>query len=258
LTENAAGDVTNRYLHGPAIDQILADEALDNSGNSSDVLWPLVDNLGSVRNLADYDAPTDTTTNVNHLVYDAYGNLTETAPAVDHIFGFTGRERDEESDLYYNRARYYDPALGNWISEDPIGFQAGDTNLNRYVGNNPTNATDPSGLDYIKVDKNNIVSWVVEMDDWGNSDVREFTVGTVKDGVVSLTASSGGGRVMLSKLETQADRYWRDFGDMGSARSGVQRMNINNAIAQIKKGRGVISTDSAAMHMMKESGQGVK
>ncbi len=40
----------------------------------------------------------------------------------------------------------YDPTIGRWISEDPIGFAGGDPNLYRYVGNSPTNATDPSGL----------------------------------------------------------------------------------------------------------------
>ncbi len=40
----------------------------------------------------------------------------------------------------------YDPVIGQFISEDPIGFDAGDPNLRRYVGNSPTNATDPSGL----------------------------------------------------------------------------------------------------------------
>lgn len=37
----------------------------------------------------------------------------------------------------------YDPTIGRWIQEDPIGFAAGDANLLRYVGNNPTNFTDP-------------------------------------------------------------------------------------------------------------------
>jgi len=79
--------------------------------------------------------------------HDTFGQITnETNPAVDHLFGYTGRETDEESDLYYYRARYYDPATGQFISEDPIGFEAGDANTRRYVGNSPTNATDPSGL----------------------------------------------------------------------------------------------------------------
>lgn len=41
----------------------------------------------------------------------------------------------------------FDPTIGQFISEDPIEFEAGDPNLRRYVGNGPTNATDPSGLE---------------------------------------------------------------------------------------------------------------
>ncbi len=40
----------------------------------------------------------------------------------------------------------FDPTVGRWLSIDPIGFEAEDANLYRYVGNEPTNATDPSGL----------------------------------------------------------------------------------------------------------------
>ena len=41
----------------------------------------------------------------------------------------------------------FDPSLGRWINEDPIEYDAGDTDLYRYVGNNPINETDPAGLD---------------------------------------------------------------------------------------------------------------
>jgi len=41
---------------------------------------------------------------------------------------------------------HYDPRTGRFLSEDPIGFRGGDTNLYRYVLNNPVNNTDPSGL----------------------------------------------------------------------------------------------------------------
>jgi uncharacterized protein RhaS with RHS repeats len=40
----------------------------------------------------------------------------------------------------------FDPTIGRWLEQDPIGFVGGDANLYRYVGNDPTNATDPSGL----------------------------------------------------------------------------------------------------------------
>lgn len=46
----------------------------------------------------------------------------------------------------------YDPLIGRFYQEDPIGFDSGDPNLHRYVGNNPTNFTDPSGLDKLTID----------------------------------------------------------------------------------------------------------
>ncbi|MBK7923496.1 MAG: RHS repeat-associated core domain-containing protein [Gemmatimonadetes bacterium] len=61
-------------------------------------------------------------------------------------YRFAGREYDSESGLYYMRARYYDPALGRWISEDPIGVEGGH-NLFGYSGNDPVNVVDPWGLD---------------------------------------------------------------------------------------------------------------
>ena len=41
--------------------------------------------------------------------------------------------------------RWLDPQVGRWISEDPIGFAAGDANVYRYVGNIPATYTDPNG-----------------------------------------------------------------------------------------------------------------
>ncbi|MDP1614568.1 MAG: RHS repeat-associated core domain-containing protein, partial [Methylococcales bacterium] len=56
---------------------------------------------------------------------------------------YTGRE-DDQTGLYYYRARYYDTNTGRFISEDPLGFEAG-INFYAYVNNNPINANDPSG-----------------------------------------------------------------------------------------------------------------
>ena len=60
--------------------------------------------------------------------------------------GFTGREYDSETKLYFYRARYYDPQLGRFLSEDPIGL-AGGINPYAYAGNDPVNHKDPYGLD---------------------------------------------------------------------------------------------------------------
>jgi RHS repeat-associated protein len=81
-----------------------------------------------------------------HIQYDSFGNvISETHPEVEFRFGYTGREPDVETGLDFYRARYYDPAVGQFVSEDPIGFDASDANLYRYVFNSPTNLNDPDG-----------------------------------------------------------------------------------------------------------------
>jgi RHS repeat-associated protein len=136
LTFDGNGNQTHRYLYGPGIDQILADETL------TSVNWALADNQSTVRDVIDSQGQV-----LNHLIYDSYGQVTsETNPNFDFRYGYTGRERDKETGLNYNRARYYDPANGRFIGEDPIEFSAGDANLYRYVGNSPLNGTDPTGL----------------------------------------------------------------------------------------------------------------
>ena len=106
----------------------------------------LTDHLNTVRDIAKYNSQTDTTTVVNHLVYDAFGKVTsETNPAVDSLFLFTGRPFDQDSQLQNNLNRWYDARVGRWLSEDPIGFAGGDGNLYRYVGNRSTAFIDPTG-----------------------------------------------------------------------------------------------------------------
>jgi RHS repeat-associated protein len=63
-------------------------------------------------------------------------------------FRWAGREYDQETGLYYMRARYYDPQLGKFLSEDPIGVEGG-LNLYGYVGNDPANRTDPFGEEMV-------------------------------------------------------------------------------------------------------------
>jgi type VI secretion system secreted protein VgrG len=58
---------------------------------------------------------------------------------------FQGQWHDEESGIYYNRHRYYDPQQGRYISQDPIGLKGG-ANLYGYV-TNPTGMVDPLGLE---------------------------------------------------------------------------------------------------------------
>src|SRR5262249_49338338 len=68
------------------------------------------------------------------------------SPVYAGRYTWTGRERDPETGLQYNRARYYDPFTARWMSQDPLGFDAGDSNLYRYVGNSEPYLVDPSGM----------------------------------------------------------------------------------------------------------------
>jgi len=101
----------------------------------------LTDALGSTIGLADSAGSV-----VTSYAYTPFGDTTTIGADSDNGFQFTGRENDGGTGLYYYRARYYNPVLGRFISEDPIGFAAGDVNLYAYVANSPTNAVDPSGL----------------------------------------------------------------------------------------------------------------
>lgn len=88
------GNQLSRYLHGPQIDQVLAEETA-----AGEVRWALSDHQGSVRDVVDSQGNV-----LNHITYDSYGQVTsETNPELDFRFGYTGRERDEETGLYYYR-----------------------------------------------------------------------------------------------------------------------------------------------------------
>jgi RHS repeat-associated protein len=104
----------------------------------------LYDHLGSVIGLTDGAG-----TLVASYRYDPWGNVIATGgsnPGLSNPFRFTGREWDAESGFYFLRTRYYDPAVGRFISADWAGINAGETNAYVYALNSPTNLTDPFGL----------------------------------------------------------------------------------------------------------------
>jgi RHS repeat-associated protein len=133
-------DLAHRYLWGPAVDELLADEDINSLTNAAlnSVLWPLTDHLGTVRDWIDSSANV-----LDHVEYDSYGKRLDTTVTVDAAFGWTGRYRDPLTGLQYNNARWYDPTVGRWLSEDFIWDGA---NKYSYVGNAPTIHVDPSGL----------------------------------------------------------------------------------------------------------------
>jgi RHS repeat-associated protein len=132
--------LTSRYLYGDEVDQLFA--RLD--ANPVTITWYLTDNVGSIRQLVDNAGTVQDTVTYG----DSYGNNPSDSGRGAR-FKFTGREYDSETGLYYYRARYYDPAVGRFLSQDPIGFAGGDSNLYRYVRNQPARLSDPRGTDSI-------------------------------------------------------------------------------------------------------------
>ena len=104
------------YQNGPGVDDKLSLKT------GSGVKYFLQDHLGSTVGLADAAG-----TVAAAQSYDAFGNGADAA--FPTRYQFTGRELDRFTGLQYSRARWYHPAIGRFISEDPIGFAGGDINL---------------------------------------------------------------------------------------------------------------------------------
>jgi RHS repeat-associated protein len=131
--DGAGGTVTNKYVHGPGIDEPVA------VMNGKGTYFYHLDGLGSVVALTDQRGTT-----VETYEYDSFGNLKDQKNRIKQAFSYTGREW-EETGLHYYINRYYDPIDGRFLGKDPIGIGGG-INLYGYVGNNPVNRTDPFGL----------------------------------------------------------------------------------------------------------------
>src|SRR5437588_4246182 len=129
--DKTSTNVITEYLNGPGIDNKI------HLKTGSTLYYFAQDHLGSTTALTDSKGAL-----VERQSYDAYGN---SSGSTRTRYGYTGRERDSLTRVQYNRARFYDPQLGRFISEDPIGL-AGGINSFAYVGNNPVLYRDPSGL----------------------------------------------------------------------------------------------------------------
>ena len=109
-----------------------------NSGYRTD------DGLGSVRLIVDEDGDAVASFSSNEFGVEEDSSGTRTDLNYMTYVGALG-VRNDPSGLLYMRQRYYDSSLGRWLSADPIGFSGG-LNLYTYVGQNPANLVDPSGL----------------------------------------------------------------------------------------------------------------
>lgn len=134
-TTSSRKQTVARYAQTENIDEPLA--MLRSSATS----YYHADGLGSVTSISNTAGALAQT-----YTFDSFGKQTASSGSLTNPFQYTGRESDAETGLYYYRARYYDPTVGRFISEDPTGFKGG-SNFYPYVTNDPANQTDPMGFD---------------------------------------------------------------------------------------------------------------
>jgi RHS repeat-associated protein len=151
-------------------------EQISGSGDSAQALYFLADQLGSTRALADTTGAIAAT-----YTYNAYGATTATTGTATTPLRFAGQYLDVESNLYYLRARLYDPATAQFLTRDPLVPLTKQPYL--YAGDNPLNGTDASGL-------------------WGLFDVAERAwdaAGSLAEGAASR--ASGLGRALAQSSD---------------------------------------------------------
>ena len=132
ILHEVRGTTSLKYVQGFGIDEPLA------ADDGAALSYFHADGLGSIAKITGAAGAITLTRQ-----YDTWGDLE--VGASEPGFAFTGREWDPEIALYYYRARYYDPKVGRFLSEDPIGF-LGSNNFYTYVENTPVNRIDPRGL----------------------------------------------------------------------------------------------------------------
>ncbi|MBV8977712.1 MAG: RHS repeat protein [Alphaproteobacteria bacterium] len=218
----ASGPISARYIPGPASDELIAMIIVTTGAKE----FFHVDKQGSVFAMSD--------SNGNMMEgpysYDPYGNcfsVGDTCTGSGEPYRFTGRRWDSEIGCYYYRARYYCPddnRGGRFLQVDPVGYKA-DLDLYTYVANDPTNQTDPRGLDRLTTN-GGITS------DCGNADACHSYGGAVLIGGDLLAKAHAAIAAGVVVAFTSGDRVNYSGGEIPEK---DRRQTYNSALNELKK-----------------------
>ena len=137
--EISGGSPIANLLSG-GIDEVFT--RTDSSGTANF----LTDALGSTINLTNSSG-----SSLAQYAYEPFGNTTVTSGSSTNSYEYTGRENDGAG-LYFYRARYFNPSMQRFISEDPLQFGANSVNFYEYTYDSPLDYKDPSGKQLIVAD----------------------------------------------------------------------------------------------------------
>lgn len=212
LDANSDGS-TVTYLNGPGIDNKLRQ-----SSSTTGTLYFIQDHLGSTSALTDAGGNL-----IESQQYDAFGRGAASGLT---RYGYTGREWDAEAGLYYYRERWYDPHIGRFISEDPIGFAGGDVNLYGYVWNNPQSFTDPTGHDGWG---NDTADWLDERIEYARQFYQSDEQDWVWNGSINTVADLVSGFPDLFRVGSGLGHALYDCDENGYGRAAYIAMDVGRA-----------------------------
>ncbi len=161
----------------------------------------LKDSLGTITDIADSAGNL-----VQHYVYSSFGKIIKitnsaeqitTSPEFKAEFTFTNREWDEETGLYYYRARYFDSESGRFIQSDPdagrLSNPSSFASKYAYVQNNPTSLIDPFGLYSLRLTTSDITKMNVvrnALGDFYDKYQTEINAALIIAGTATLTVAT--------------------------------------------------------------------